>query len=151
MQTREKFGRILKLRLTATAAVSLHERCRIVPNSLLDVFIRLFADKVATYFICFTKLKLSKWYPISSLCLQIFIRWRSRTLWNPDLGKVHLNWSFFVSTAFLFRQHRRHMITIRSTNSHNVSRLQPRNNPMLPPTSAEKWRKQTDSECKGRG
>ena len=36
-------------------------------SSLLDVFIRLFADKVATYFICFTKLKLSKWYPISSL------------------------------------------------------------------------------------
>ena len=69
---------------------------------------------------------------------QLRTKWASLRSHFLPLNNIQWRWSGVISTAIFLLQHLRHMITIRSTNSHNVSRLQPRNNPMLPPTSAEK-------------
>ena len=69
---------------------------------------------------------------------QLRTKWASLRSHFLPLKNIQWRWSGVMSTAIFLLQHLRHIITIRSTNSHNVSRLQPRNNPMLPPTSAEK-------------
>ena len=69
---------------------------------------------------------------------QLRTKWASLRSHFLSLNNIQWRWSWVISTAIFLLQHLRHIITIRSTNSHNVSRLQPRNNPMLPPTSAEK-------------
>ena len=69
---------------------------------------------------------------------QLRTKWASLRSHFLPLNNIQWRRSGVISTAIFLLQHLRHIITIRSTNSHNVSRLQPRNNPMFPPTSAEK-------------
>ena len=71
---------------------------------------------------------------------QLRTKWASLRSHFLPLNNIQWRWSWVISTAIFFLQHLRHIITIRSTNSNNVSTLQPRNNPMLPPRSAEKQR-----------